>query len=101
MRDLKTDIAAGAPIVVGAQAQDAGFIAEHFSDSLCGHIPQLRQILGRIMPLVHQMILHGAGFYHGLGLQPMLFQLESEEYRQFIASGSWSILWSDCGFSPQ
>lgn len=29
------------------------------------------------------------------------FQMESQEYRQFIASGTWSILWSDCAFISQ
>ena len=27
------------------------------------------------------------------------FQMDAQEYRQFIDSGSWSILWS-CGFAP-
>lgn len=29
------------------------------------------------------------------------FQMESQEYRQFIASGTWSILWSDCPLISQ
>ena len=29
------------------------------------------------------------------------FQMESQEYRQFIVSGTWCILWSDCAFISQ